>query len=226
MKVGTDSVLLGAACESQNAVKILDIGTGCGILALMLAQKSNAEIIAMDIDSESCKQASENFDLSPWKNRLHCIETDFRVFSEKTDILFDCIISNPPYFDSGERKTETQKSRARHIDFLDFDSLCKGTEKLLLPGGVFYVIIPAQRLQDFIDAAEKSLLYIQKMLLIHPVNGFPVNRYVCVLRAKPTLTVEFDRITIRQSNTFYTKEYVDYVKDYYLHLSFNQKPEK
>ncbi len=221
MKVGTDGVLLGITANTENVKKILDVGTGCGLIALMLAQKCSAEIHTIDIDHDSCKQAHENFLLSPWKNRMHIIEDDFIDFSENTSQTYDLIVSNPPFFETGDRKPQLQKSRARHCDWLNFDNLCKGASSLLNPHGKFLVILPENRILDFLVKADFHDLHLKTALLIHPVIHKVPNRFIFeFVCAHPQSQVYFSRLFVRKQDGLYTKEFKDYVKEYYLDFAY------
>lgn len=216
MKVGTDNTILGAYVQAANAKHILDIGTGCGIIALMLAQKTNANIDALEIDHESCIQASENFSLSPWNARLKVIENDFVSFAAKTDKTYDLIISNPPYFKEGLRKIEKSKSRARHCDTLNFQELCSGVSKLLHQTGRFTVIIPQSRAIDIIESANHSKLWLNSIILIHSFSGEIPIRYIMTFRKKQQSLIRFSRLIIRNSKGQYTHQLKKIMNDYLL----------
>src|SRR5437016_1645971 len=116
MKVGTDSVLLGSWVNAADSTDILDIGTGSGIIALMLAQKSFAQIDAIDVDENACNQAKENFKISPWFDRLHVIHQSFQDYSKSTSKKYNLIVSNPPYFHHASKPSEESRLNARHGD--------------------------------------------------------------------------------------------------------------
>src|SRR5436190_6902240 len=126
MKVGTDSVLLGSWVDTAQATDILDIGTGSGIIALMLAQKSFAQIDAIDVDGNACEQAEENFKSSPWMDRLHVIHQSFQDYATGTEKKYDLIVSNPPYFQDAFKPAEESKLKAKHGDLLCFAELVDG----------------------------------------------------------------------------------------------------
>src|SRR3954470_3745964 len=131
MKVGTDSVLLGSWLNPGNAKEILDIGTGSGIIALMIAQKSIADIDAIDIDHNAYLQARENFLISPWFFRLHASQCSLQEFSNESGKKYDLMISNPPYFHHASKPLKEERIQARHHDTLTFDDLVEGVKKLL-----------------------------------------------------------------------------------------------
>jgi tRNA1Val (adenine37-N6)-methyltransferase len=216
MKVGTDAVLLGITTKANKANKILDVGTGCGVVALMLAQKTNAIIDAIDIDNESCIQAQENFNISQWKERLNIINDDFSVFSTTTDSKYDLIVSNPPFFISGKRKDNQRVSRARHNDTLSYNQLCDGVSKLLNSNGHFYLILPKNTFAHLLEAANESGLFLHSILLIHPTIKKIPNRYIACFTKQKATEIVFDRLFIRENPSLYTSQYKNFVKEYYL----------
>jgi tRNA1Val (adenine37-N6)-methyltransferase len=137
MKVGTDAVLLGAWADVSGAKSILDIGTGCGVIALMLAQRSNAVVDAVDIDEQSAKQAAENFKNSPWK--LNVFNTSIQKFEHDR---YDLIVSNPPFFSKSLLPPKAHRKLARHTESLSFAELFEAAERLLAPSGRFAIIVP------------------------------------------------------------------------------------
>lgn len=131
MKVGTDGVLLGAWASVENARRILDIGTGTGLIALMLAQRSDASVVGVDIDEAAVEQARENIERSEWKNRIVVEHKDVRDLSGEKYSLFDVIVSNPPYFTEAVYCPDKQRNTARHMDSLPFDELLQAVDRLL-----------------------------------------------------------------------------------------------
>lgn len=134
MKVGTDGVLLGAWTPVESSARILDIGTGTGLVALMLAQRCSASVIALEIDETAAQQAAENITRSPWGNRIEVVCQDFRLYSNKNNSLkYDTIVSNPPYFTDSLKCPDSQRNTARHNDNLSYEELLKGVSNLLSP---------------------------------------------------------------------------------------------
>jgi len=220
MKVGTDGVLLGISVNTGEAKRILDVGTGCGLIALMLAQKSTAVLDALDIDRQSCDQAYENFQLSPWKNQLNVIEADFLDYNKLSVSGYDLIVSNPPYFSTGDRKSDARKGRARHNDCLNFEGLCHGAANLLNESGRLCVIVPDNRFHELIYAASDVQLFLSNVLLVHPVIGRRPNRYIAEFSKENPVFVKFERLFIREAGGLYTTGYKEYVKDYYLDFPY------
>ncbi len=142
MKVGTDGVLLGAWTPIVDAQRILDVGTGTGLIALMLAQRSNARIDAVEIDKLASEEAEFNFAQSPWNDRLNVFNTNFQVFVNLPFVPYDLIVSNPPFFINSLKTKCAALSVARHDEMLSFDQLITGAKRLLSNTGRFCVIIP------------------------------------------------------------------------------------
>ncbi len=166
MKIGTDSVLLGAwASLENNPDSILDIGAGTGILALMTAQRSEAEQIdAIEIDDASYEQCVENFESSPWSDRLFCYHASLLEYSEEIEDTYDLIISNPPYYLENFKSKNQQRDLARFQDALPFDHLIKSSAKLLSDKGTFSIIIPHKEEKNFIKLAREVKLFPNRIL--------------------------------------------------------------
>ena len=157
MKVGTDGVLLGAwtPVENNAYTSILDIGTGCGVIALMLAQRiNNANIQAIDIDSGAYYNAKENFANSAWSNRLCVCECSIQSFCKSTNSKFDIIVSNPPFFEEAVKSNKKQRNLARHTDSLPFITMIQCVDYLLKSNGTFACILPFNEGNRFIDLAK------------------------------------------------------------------------
>lgn len=149
MKVGTDAVLLGAWCPIMNARRILDIGTGSGIIALMLAQRTDAKIVGVELDKEAAIQAQENAQRSKFSSRVQVVHSD--IVHYKPEEKFDLIVSNPPFFSSSLISPNKQRSLARHADTLPLESLAKTAHQLLEPDGLFCVILPNDIADKFVN---------------------------------------------------------------------------
>ena len=163
MKVGTDGVLLGAWTPVKSSVRILDIGTGTGLVALMLAQRSTASITALEIDEAAAAQATENINRSPWKNRIEVIQQDFKHYSSKNGISkFDTIVSNPPYFNASLKCSDEQRNKARHNDSLTYEELLAGVSGLLSQEGTFTIVIPMDVCEQIKTLVHKYELYLSR----------------------------------------------------------------
>lgn len=216
MKVGVDSVLLGAWVQVENSEKILDIGTGTGILSLMLAQKSNANITAIDIDKNAYSQAKENVKISPWASRINVLNIDLLEFSLKEQGNFDLIICNPPYFTKSLNSPDEQRNLARHDNLLSLDNLLEHSKKLLTPTGNFSMIYPYDKKELLLSVAEKHGLYPIRVLIIKGNELKQPNRIIVTFSAKKT---EFSTeiLSVREvEKNEYTTEYKELTKDFYL----------
>ncbi len=175
MKVSTDSILLGALCEANNAKHILDIGTGCGILSLMMAQKSKAIITAIDVDGASIEEANDNFKRSSWYDRLQAIKVDLGTFSEQSSITYDLIVTNPPYFDQSVTSPDRRRNVARNANLLTFETLAAIVKRLLAPNGDFWIVLPVSEFQKFSLTATYHLFScLQRINICHHADEFPV----------------------------------------------------
>ena len=219
MKVGTDAVLLGAWTKAEDAKTILDIGTGTGIIAIMLAQKSNAQIDALDIDKRSCEQAACNAQQSPWKDRIKVLHASLQGFvrgmQQAPVIRYDLIVSNPPYFDDKYRSSIDALNKTKHNDTLAFDDLINGAVALLEQEGRFCLILPLKEGVIFIKKALRKGLHCSKMLKVRTKIEKQEKRLLMEFRKAPVQYSETE-IVVQEENLAYTKEYIELTKDYYL----------
>jgi tRNA1Val (adenine37-N6)-methyltransferase len=218
MKVGTDSVLLGSWVNPSQATDILDIGTGSGIIALMLAQKSFAQIDAIDVDSNACKQAKENFLISPWFDRLQIIHQSFQEFSKSTSKKYDLIVSNPPYFHHASKPSEASRLHARHNELICFEELTEGVKKILSDDGRFCLILPYKEGHEFIGIAMRKGLFCNELVRIKTKADKQEKRLIMEFKFKFTAIKESELI-IQDNETTFSKEYIELTKDYYLGLN-------
>jgi tRNA1Val (adenine37-N6)-methyltransferase len=149
LRIGTDAMLLGSWADPGKAANILDIGTGCGVLALMMAQKSGAHIKAIDIDEPSVAEATQNFANSPWSSRLEAMHGAVQQISLPEDRRFDFILTNPPYFTNALKSPSPRINRTRHDDNLSLAELAACIDRLLSPDGRFAVILPPEQSAHF-----------------------------------------------------------------------------
>jgi len=219
-KVGTDGVLLGAAADISEANHILDIGTGTGLIALMMAQRCEAEIIAIEPDYDSFRQACSNISQSKWKERIKVVNSNLQDFDQGTP-GFDLIVSNPPFFSDSLRNPDQGKASARHKDLLKNEDLLKGVNRLLAPdsyreGGRFQVIMPYAEGLVLIAEAQEHGLYCNNMLKIKPLQTSEIRRLILTFsRQKRKATEQFLTIEHGKRHEF-TEEYRNLTKDFYL----------
>jgi tRNA1Val (adenine37-N6)-methyltransferase len=218
MKVGTDAVLLGAWADATQAKRVLDIGTGTGILALMIAQKSEAQICAIDIDIDSYQQAIENIHYTLWKDRIQIFHSSIQEFSKTINEQFDLIITNPPYFTDAYKAKEISRNNARHTDELPFEILIECVCKLLQPQGVFYIILPFAEAQIFKNMAKQNNLCLVQSMRIKTKADKEPKRLLMKYSFEQKIQEETEIVIENDDRHHYTKEYIELTKDYYLDI--------
>lgn len=217
MKVGTDAVLLGSWVSAQDASRVLDIGTGTGVIALMIAQKSNALIDAIDIDESAFAQANENFHDSPWAPKLTCCHVSFQNFANENFPRYDLIVTNPPYFHHASKPLIESRINARHSEVLTFDELVSGVKNLLLPEGRFCVILPCKEGMEFLEKAQRKGLFCHHLLRIKTRADKNEKRLIMQFGFHFGILTE-EEIIIQDEEGNFTKEYIDLTRDYYISL--------
>jgi tRNA1Val (adenine37-N6)-methyltransferase len=217
MKVGTDAVLLGSWVNPAAAYRILDIGTGTGLIALMLAQRSSCNIDAVDIDEKACLQARENFRISPWFLCLHVFHQSFQELARQSNLIYDLIVSNPPYFHHASKPSGESRLNARHNDLLAFQELIDGVKKILHPEGKFYLILPTKEGLEFMNMAQKADLFCTHLVKIRTKPNKPEKRLIMEFsKSLDTLTEE--EIIIQNENNSFTEQYIKLTEEYYIAL--------
>ncbi len=219
MKVGTDAVLLGAWVLPNGSKRILDIGTGTGVIALMIAQKSQAHIDAIDIDEDAVLQASQNVLGSKFSEKISVTKSSLQEYSKTNPQKYNLIITNPPYFEQSLKSSDEQRSHARHADVLPFEELLDGVLKLLDEKGKFCLILPTLEAEKFRALAEKRGLHLSKLLRVKSrIDKDSDKRHLMQFEIKPT---EFSETTIAielSERHQYTDEYKELTKDYYINF--------
>ena len=217
MKVGTDAVLLAALADSDGAASILDIGTGCGVVALIVAQRNATAIIhAVEPDKSSALCALRNFEASPWHDRLMVFEATVQHIASTTRHTYDCIVSNPPYFCHSLKSPSETRNMARHSDSLPFDELAAAVEALLSPEGTFTAILPCPEADEFIATAKGQNLFCQKEILVFSKpQGKPL-RKVFVLGRNAAAMPAVSQLAIYDINGQYSEQYRSLTADLYL----------
>lgn len=217
MKVGTDAVILGAWTKVDAANTILDIGSGCGILALMMAQRNREALItAVDIHKESVLCSMQNFIQSPWGERLQVTESNFRHFSEDSPGTYDLILSNPPYFVDSLKAPSAERSLSRHNENLPYLELLDGVRKLLNHQGRFSLILPFAQEGMFVELAARCSLYVVRMLHVRSKPGRPRVRS-CIEFSREAVEPGITELIIRNENDSYTTEYRELTREFYLY---------
>lgn len=220
MKIGTDGVLLGAWTPIENnPFSILDIGTGTGIIALMLAQRSHAEQIdALEIDEDAYEQAVDNFENSPWGDRLFCFHAGVDEFVEEPEDEYDLIVSNPPFYTEDYKTDNHQRDLARFADALPFEDLIEVAALLLSENGIFSVIIPFKEEESFVAIAKEYELHPFKITRVKGNPTSDIKRSLLAFSRNESDTVLKDELIIETGRHIYTPEYIELTKDFYLKM--------
>jgi tRNA1Val (adenine37-N6)-methyltransferase len=220
MKVGTDSVLLGAWCPIENnPFSVLDIGAGTGILSLMIAQRSNAEQIdALEIDEDTYEQCVENFENSPWRDRLFCFHAGLDEFVDEPEDEYDLIISNPPFYSEDYKTENSQRDLARFQEAMPFEDLIEAANLLLSENGIFAVIIPYKEEEKFIDLCAEVELYPIKVTRVKGTSTTEIKRSLLAFKRYELPVLEADELVIEINRHDYTEDYVNLTKDFYLKM--------
>jgi tRNA1Val (adenine37-N6)-methyltransferase len=220
MKIGTDGVLLGAWTPIENNPNnILDIGTGTGIIALMLAQRSAAEQIdALEIDEEAYEQATDNFENSPWNDRLFCFHAALDEFVEEPEDEYDLIVSNPPFYSEDYKSGNDQRDLARFQDAMPFEHLIEAADLLLSENGIFSVIIPFKEEEKFIDLCAEVELFPIKVTRVKGTPTSEMKRSLLAFNRNESPNFPIDELIIETARHIYTSEYVELTKEFYLKM--------
>jgi tRNA1Val (adenine37-N6)-methyltransferase len=216
MRTGTDAVLLGAWMSPENRSSILDIGTGCGVIALMMAQKSKADITAIDIDGDSVRQASRNFRESPWNVRMKALHCSFQEFSRQQKGTFELIVTNPPFFRNSLRSPLERRNFARHDDQLNIHDLLSGVKSILGHKGTFCLILPAEDSASFREIAQSYNLFPARQLLVRSKPGSKPKRTAMEFSFSEKEYVVSEEIILRREDNSFTENYRELTKDFYL----------
>lgn len=218
MKVGIDGVLLGAWASVDNCQRILDIGTGTGLIALMIAQRCDALIDAIDIAPDAILQATENINLSPWKNRITLHEIAVQNYSSELKDGYDLIVSNPPYFVNSTKSPLENRSAARHTDTLTHEELLEHACKMLNPNGRICFILPIIEGQACINYAFKLGLSSTKIVTVFPKPNAPAKRLLLEFSFIKSETITTDLVIESAERHQYSEEFTQLAKDFYLKL--------
>lgn len=225
MKVSTDSCIFGAFVaeifdekifkEEDYIPHFLDIGTGTGLLSLMLAQKTAALIDAVEIDAAAFKQAAENFTSSPFSDRITIFNED--ILNYKEDEKYNGIICNPPFFEGDLKSADAKKNAAKHDTTLTLQQLLKTSKALLKPDGLLAVLLPFHRLEEFIKEASLLNIFLKEKILLRHTLQHPYFRAILIL-SKASVSISTKELTIKNSDQQYTPAFINLLKNYYLHL--------
>jgi tRNA1Val (adenine37-N6)-methyltransferase len=220
MKIGTDGVLLGAWSPIDNNPKsVLDIGTGTGIIALMLAQRSDADQIdALEIDENAYEQAVDNFENSPWGDKLFCFHAGLDEFVEEPEDEYDLIVSNPPFYSEDYRSENEQRDLARFQEAMPFEDLIDAAALLLSENGIFSVIIPFKEEERFIDLCAEVELFPIKVTRVKGSHKTPIVRSLLAFKRYELAVLVADELVIEINRHEYTDDYIELTKAFYLKM--------
>lgn len=217
MKVATDSCILGAVVSPPVDGSILDIGTGTGLLALMLAQRCSCDIDAVELDKESFLEAKSNIQQSAWSDRIQLHQEDIRNFSPEKKYSF--IICNPPFFEDHLKSPSDQKNNAKHVSNLSLDDLIRVVLRLLnKASGTFSVLLPFKSSGPIIDLAQENDLHLCHQLRIRDNVSRPFIRVINTFSFSCMETNENATLTIKSADGSYTPEFIQLLQPYYLYL--------
>ena len=214
MKVGTDGVLLGAWCPFEGAQRVLDVGTGCGVIALMIAQRNGDAVIeGIDIDRDAIEEAAINFANSPWSERLTATMADFNALPGSYP--YDLIVSNPPYFTDSLLPPDMSRTLARHTRTLTYRQLIEGASRLLSAAGNLALITPTDAEGDIVEAATFASLPVRRLTHVIPVEGAALKRTLWLL-SRRAMPYREDTLTIAHSDGSFTSDYIALTGAFYL----------
>ena len=214
MKVGTDGVLLGSWCDVSSAHRVLDVGTGCGLIALMVAQRNSiATVDAIDVDAASIAEATSNFGKSPWGNRLYAVNDDYCTFESVEK--YDLIVSNPPFFTNGILSPKEIRRNARHTQSLTFEQLIVKSKSLLTDAGILSIVTPTDAYKEILDMCKVNNLYVSNICNVFPMPGVQPKRLLWKIVKTPVQTVT-DGLVIESSPGCYSDDFINLCRDFYL----------
>lgn len=216
MKVSTDACILGAVSPTPDEGKILDIGTGTGVLSLLLAQRCHCMIDAAELDEASFLQAASNVAHSEWKDRIRVVHTDIRLYHSST--RYELIICNPPFYENHFKSPSLKKNKAKHAEQLSYQELLDAVKRNLSADGIFSVLLPANSAERFMKQAVTAALYPYKRFLISERDNQPFKRHIILFSQHLSNTVTETAISIRDAEGNYSATFRHLMHPYYLNL--------
>jgi tRNA1Val (adenine37-N6)-methyltransferase len=222
MKVTTDSCLFGAwvaeeiRSRGSEGGTILDIGSGTGLLSLMIAQKNNYLIDAIEIDNEAFSQASENIAGSPWKERIRIIHGDIKKLNSPA--RYDIIVSNPPFYENEWPSGSLQRNTAHHSSDLLLNDLLDIIPVSLKPGGRFYLLLPYKRHEEIMKLLDQKKIFLTRKILVRQSDDHAYFRFLIEGGFERSAGIMTSELCIKNKNNEYTREFTTLLKDYYLYM--------
>lgn len=218
MKVNTDGVLIGAWTQVNNAKNILDVGTGTGLIALMMAQRCNAAITGIEIEPKAAEEAKQNVQHSKWNDRITIHPCSFQQFAATTELRFDLIVSNPPFFSNSAKNTNPNLSIARHNDLLPPLEIISGACELLTGQGLLSLILPTTEAFDFITLAQNHNLFLHRITRVKPFPHKEPNRFLMEFGRQKQEVTENEISVYELHKQEYSHEFKNLARDFYLKL--------
>ncbi len=218
MKVGTDGVLLGAwASVPAPGSRVLDVGSGTGLIALMITQRTKKVAVdALEIDPSSARQTEENFQNSPWKEKIQCIQSSFQDYSSQCKNHYDLIICNPPFFSASAKTPSKERNLARHDDSLSLEDIFRASLSLMKKTTIISLILPVEKEARALDLISEHNMYCNRLTRVIPAPGKPVKRVLLECSYIPGETIE-EELTIETENRHkYSDKFQNLVDDFYL----------
>jgi tRNA1Val (adenine37-N6)-methyltransferase len=217
MKVGTDGVLLGAWTNVENARHIIDIGTGSGLIALMLAQRCRqAKVLGIDIEEVAVQQAKENVQNSPFSDRISIENTSVQDFSAHSGEIFDLAVSNPPFFANSLQSPTQARTFARHTETLSLSSLFAAAARLLSEKGLFSIIYPIDTLSEIFDCTDAQHLFLQRQTIVFPTPDARPKRVLLEFSKQNRFAPAYSELVIETERHRYSDAFRELAKDFYL----------
>lgn len=217
MRVNTDGVLLGAWTPEPAGHRILEVGTGTGVVALQLLQRGALQVDALDIDEQACQQAHENANLSPWAAQIQVLQSSFQEYAEQCDVLYELVVSNPPYHVGSLPSPNARRNVMRHADTLPLQDLIDGLLLCLAPTGRFVAIFPVAEGSQFIALAARSGLYCRQQVQVADQPMKRTKRLLCEF-VRERCTSNLSELFIRDASGDFSQEYRALTEAFYLHF--------
>lgn len=217
MKVGTDAVLIGSWCTTDNINSVLDVGVGSGVISLMIAQRCDANITAIDVDDHAVMQAKGNFSISPWYDRLSVHHVDFSDYAFNTKEKYDLVVSNPPYFTHGILAPCNKRRTARHADSLNYQQLFDGVVQVLADKGRFALILPYDAEVEIEKLASERSLHLIRKCHVYPKIDGNIKRVMWEF-SKENAFFHKEDLVIEHDRHVYSSEYIELTRDFYLKM--------